>query len=413
MKQDVIVAGAGIVGVCVALHLAARGRSVTLLDRRGPGEETSFGNAGLIERSSVVPYAFPRDLGSILRYGMNRTPEVFWQKGHILKAAPWLARYWHQSAPARLRRAAEDMLPLVERSVAEHDLLAVEAGAGSLLARRGWIQAFTSARLRDREFAASEGLERLGLSFARLDGAGLRAVEPHLSDSVLGGIHWHDPVSVTDPLALTRAYADLLVRRGGRIVRGDARTLAQGDDGWTAETEEGRVTGRDAVVSLGPWSDDVFRPLGYRFPLAVKRGYHMHYGSKGNAVLGHSVVHAEGGYVLAAMDRGIRLTTGIEIADRDAPPSPLQLERVLPMARAIYPLGEPMDPEPWMGCRPALPDMKPVIGPAPRHRGLWFAFGHAHHGLTLSAITGRLLAELMTGAETVIDPAPYLPTRFG
>ena len=84
----------------------------------------------------------------------------------------------------------------------------------------------------------------------------------------------------------------------------------------------------------------------------------------------------------------------------------------LPMARAIYPLGEQMDPEPWMGCRPALPDMKPVIGPAPRHRGLWFAFGHAHHGLTLSAITGRLLAELMTGAETVIDPTPYLPTRF-
>ncbi|HUG63168.1 MAG TPA: FAD-dependent oxidoreductase [Methylomirabilota bacterium] len=413
MKQDVIVAGAGIVGVCVALHLAARGRSVTLVDRRGPGEETSFGNAGLIERSSVTPMAFPRSLAALVRYGLNRAPDVSYHPSFLPHMAPWLIRYWRNSAPSRLKRAAAAMLPLIERSVAEHDLLAVEAGAGSLLVRRGWLEAFTTTRLRDRTFANAAGLGDHGLSFETLDGAGVRNLEPHLGEAVVGAVHWRDPVTVVDPHALTRAYADLLVRRGGRIAVGDAATLRSEGAGWMVDTEEGAVSARDAVVALGPWSDLVFAPLGYRIPLAVKRGYHMHYGSNGGATLSRSVVHAEGGYVLAAMRAGIRLTTGVEIAPRDAPPSPVQLDRALAMARSLYPLGEPLDPKPWMGGRPATPDMRPVIGKAPRHDGLWFAFGHAHHGLTLGPVTGRLLADLMTGAEPVVDPAPYAATRFG
>jgi D-amino-acid dehydrogenase len=304
------------------------------------------------------------------------------------------------------------MLPLIERSVAEHDLLAVEAGAGSLLVRRGWLEAFTTTRLRDRAFANASTLGDYGLSFETLDGAGVRTLEPHLGEAVVGAVHWRDPVTVVDPHALTRAYADLLVRRGGRIAIGEAATLRGEGAGWTVDTAEGSVSARDAVVALGPWSDLVFAPLGYRIPLAVKRGYHMHYGSKGGATLSRSVVHAEGGYVLAAMRAGIRLTTGVEIAPRDAPPSPVQLERASAMARSLYPLGEPLDPQPWMGRRPATPDMRPVIGKAPRHDGLWFAFGHAHHGLTLGPVTGRLLADLITGAEPVVDPAPYAATRF-
>jgi D-amino-acid dehydrogenase len=412
MKADVIVAGAGIVGVCVALHLAARGRSVVLVDRRGPGEETSFGNAGLVERSSVVPMAFPRDVSAMLRYAVNRAPEVSYHPSFLPQAAPWLARYWHESSPARLKRAAAAMLPLIERSVVEHDALAVEAGCGALFSRKGWLEAFTTARKRDAVFRESEGYEAYGLSFDRLDGAATRLLEPHLGEAVLGAVHWKDPVSVTDPWRLTRAYADHFQRKGGRIAVGDAATLREDSRQWAIDTQDGTVTARDAVVALGPWSDLVFGRLGYRFPLAVKRGYHMHFGSRGNATLTRSVVHAEAGYVLAVMDKGIRLTSGVEIAPRDAPPSPVQLGRAEAIARSIYPLGERLDAEPWMGCRPAMADMRPVIGPAPRHKGLWFAFGHAHHGLTLGPVTGRLLAEMITDAPTVVDPAPYAATRF-
>jgi D-amino-acid dehydrogenase len=112
------------------------------------------------------------------------------------------------------------------------------------------------------------------------------------------------------------------------------------------------------------------------------------------------------------MVQGIRLTTGVEFASRDAPPTPRQLERAEPLARKIFPLARAVDEKPWMGSRPCLPDMRPIIGPALRHPGLWFAFGHNHHGLTLGPVTGRLLAEMMTGRETFTDPAPYSVERF-
>jgi D-amino-acid dehydrogenase len=116
---------------------------------------------------------------------------------------------------------------------------------------------------------------------------------------------------------------------------------------------------------------------------------------------------------LAPMDRGIRVTTGVEFTRRDRPPTPVQVERALPKAHALFPLGEPVDGKPWMGARPCLPDMLPVIGKAPRHQGLWFDFGHQHHGLTLGPVTGRLLAEMMTGETPFADPAPFAVERFG
>ena len=143
------------------------------------------------------------------------------------------------------------------------------------------------------------------------------------------------------------------------------------------------ITARDAVVAMGPWSDQIFAPLGYSIPLQVKRGYHLHLKPRGNAVLNHPVLDTDLGYLLAPMNRGIRLTTGAEFAHRDAAPTPVQVERALPRAHGLFPLGEPVDTKPWMGARPCLPDMLPVIGKAPRHDGLWFDFGHQHHGLTL------------------------------
>ena len=120
----------------------------------------------------------------------------------------------------------------------------------------------------------------------------------------------------------------------------------------------------------------------------------------------HPVLDLDLGYLLAPMNRGIRLTTGVEFARRDAPPTPIQVERALPWARALFPLGDAVDAKPWMGARPCLPDMLPVIGKAPRHAGLWFDFGHQHHGLTLGPATGRLLAEMMTGETPFADPRP-------
>ncbi|HMM89883.1 NAD(P)/FAD-dependent oxidoreductase [Bradyrhizobium sp.] len=414
LKADVLVLGAGMVGVSAALHLQKRGRNVVLIDRNDvAGEETSYGNGGLIECASVFPYMFPRNVGEILRYAFLRAPQVNYHFRDLPAFLPWLARYFLASSPQRALHSAMAELPLIQRSLIEHEALIEEANVPELLRRTGWIKLFRSeatlaAALKDLKRAGEHGV-----TGEVLDGPAVIAREPHLTGEFSGAIHFPAPGFVPDPGGLAKAYAALFGRKGGRYLVGDARTLEQSGARWKVATLEGTITARDVVVAMGPWSDQIFGPLGYSIPLQVKRGYHLHLKPGGNAVLNHPVLDTDQGFLLAPMTRGIRLTTGAEFAHRDAPPTPVQVERALPRAHQLFPLDGPVDAKPWMGARPCLPDMLPVIGKAPRHAGLWFDFGHQHHGLTLGPATGRLVAELMTGETPFADARPFAAERFG
>ncbi len=410
LKADVLVLGAGMVGVGAALHLQQRGRDVVLVDRHElAGEETSFGNAGLIECASVFPYMFPRDLTDILQYALNRSPQARYRLSDLPYSLPWLLRYFLASSPERAQHSAMAELPLIQRSLREHEALIAEAGVPELLRRTGWLKLFRSETSLASAVRDVERARQYGIPGEVLDAKAIAVREPNLTGEFSGAIYLPTPGFIPDPGALAKAYAALFRRKGGRFLVADARTLEQDAGGW-------RVNGaaaREVVVALGPWSDLVFRPLGYSIPLGIKRGYHLHLAARGNAVLTQPVLDFDLGFVLAPMNRGIRLTTGVEFARRDAPATPVQIEQALPRARALFPLGEAIDAKPWKGARPCLPDMLPVIGRASRHAGLWFDFGHQHHGLTLGPATGRLLAEMMTGETPYADPRPFAAERFG
>ncbi|WP_454754169.1 NAD(P)/FAD-dependent oxidoreductase [Cupriavidus necator] len=414
MDADVVVIGAGIVGVSVGIHLAQRGRRVVVIDRRLPGEETSHGNAGLIERASVVPYAFPRELLAIARYATNRQTAMRYDARSMPSFAPWLFRYWRESAPARLARASTDMLPLIANSVVEHDKLIELAGLGTLVKPDGWIEGYrTEAALARRLNVCGLLARQHGLAMVALDRRGMEKTEPGLRPGIVGGIHWTDPRSVTDPGRLTQGYARLLESMGGRVLLGTVSALHQRAEGWQVGVDGGEMFAREVVVAQGPWSTQFIAPLGYRIPLLAKRGYHMHYHAETDIAQRFPIADAEVGYVVAPMQRGLRLTTGVELTNPSRPPTTIQLDRAERHAKTIFGLGRRLDDAAWMGHRPCTPDMRPVIGPAPRHAGLWFAFGHNHHGLTLGPVTGRLLAEMMTGEKPFTDPTPYRPARFG
>jgi D-amino-acid dehydrogenase len=401
MRSDVVVLGAGIVGICVALHLQKRGRATILVDRRGAAEETSFGNAGLIQREGVYPYGFPHDFGALLRYGLNRTIDAHYHPSALLHIAPFLWRYWHHSRPARHAEVARRYSKLIEHCVTEHQALAAEAQAAGYLHSGGWMKVFRTGR------------EEFGINHRQLGASELQELEPHVAPVLAGALHYTDPVAVDDPQGLALSYLRTFERLGGRFVQGNAASLEAEGGGWKLRTAQGPLSAAAAVIALGPWADILTRALGYDLPLAVKRGYHMHYRAAGEAKLNTPMLDAERGYFLAPMRRGIRLTTGAEFALRDAIRTPVQLGRAEPIARDLFPLAERLDNEPWMGARPCTPDMLPVIGRAPRHPSLWFAFGHAHHGLTLGAVTGRMVAEMVSGEAPFVDPAPYSAERFG
>lgn len=414
MKFDTLVLGGGMIGVSVAVHLQQRGLSVALVDRKAPGNETSFGNAGLIQREGVYPYAFPRGFGTLLKYACNRSPDVRYHAAAMPKLAPFLYRYWRNSHPARHAAIARAYAPLIEHCVTEHRALIDAAGAGALLRDGGWLKVFRRAATRDAETRNAERWRaEYGVTFDALDAAGLRDAEPFLSKELIGALRYTGSDSIRDPHALVTAYARHFERLGGRIVTGDALTLAHdAGHGWRVDTAEGPLDAHAAVVALGPWSDLLCERLGYRLPLAVKRGYHMHYAAQPGARLNRPVLDADSGFLIAPMMRGIRLTTGAELGLRDTPATPTQLAAVEPVARRLFPLGARVDGVPWLGRRPCTPDMLPVIGAAPRHRDLWFAFGHAHHGFTLGPVTGRLVADLVMGTPPFVDPAPFRVERF-
>jgi D-amino-acid dehydrogenase len=411
-RTDAIVLGAGIVGVATALHLAKRGLAVALIDRRGPGEETSYGNTGIIEGNTVFPPGFPRGLAALARIAFKRAPEANYHFSFLPKIAPWLLAFRAASQPERLAETARAMRPLFGRAVAEHEELMAEADAAHLMRKTGWLKLYRhdasfAATARERELA-----EHFGIPIHVLDPEAARALEPSLNPVFRHALNMEGATSISDPLALTRAYAKRFLTLGGVTLMGDARSLHRDGARWRIDTAEGPVEAGDVVVALGPWSPDLLSSLGIRLPMAVKRGYHLHFRRQGNASLARPILDADNGYCLAPMQQGIRLTTGAEFADRDAAPSPVQLDRLMPAARELFPLGEAVEAKPWMGNRPCFADSRPVIGPAPGQAGLWLAFGHAHWGLTLSAITGRLVADLVSKTAPVVDPAPYAAGRF-
>jgi D-amino-acid dehydrogenase len=411
-RIDAIVLGAGIVGTSIALHLAKRGVAVALIDRRAPGEETSYGNAGVIEGNTIFPPAFPSDLGVLLRVALKRAPEANYHLSFLPSVARWLLAFRAASRPERLVETARVMRPLFAHAIAEHELLLAEAGALRHLRKNGWLKLYRSTRAFSAEKDEMALAADFGIPYRALDTDAALALEPSLLPVFRHAVHWERTASVTDPLAVTKAYAARFAALGGVMMTADARSLHKAGGHWRVETAHGPIDAGEAVVALGPFAPDVLAPLGIRLPLAIKRGYHRHFRPAGNAALARPVLDEEIGFLLAPMEQGVRLTTGAEFAARDAPPTPVQFDRLLPAAKNLFPLGEPVEATPWMGCRPCFADSRPVIGRAPGHSGLWLAYGHAHWGLTLGPVTGRLLAEMMTGATPFCDPAPYGAERF-
>ncbi|WP_158741972.1 FAD-binding oxidoreductase, partial [Acidisphaera sp. L21] len=383
------------------------------VDRQAPGEGASFGNAGLIQREAVFPHPFPRSLAELSRIGRNRSIDASYHLGAMPQLASPLLQYWWNSHPDRYALAVKGHAQLIATCIDEHMAVATEAKATDLLRPIGYHRMFgNAAKLAAAAAEAERAHREYGVNYALLDGAALAAAEPSLQVEKIGAIHWTDPLSCSDPNGLVNAYARLFLELGGKLALGDATTLHRVGHGWQVMTQDGPVEAASAVIALGAASTQVTAPLGYKPPLFGKRGYHMHYNLRGNAVLNRPLLDGDSGFMLIPMRYGIRLTTGAEFAKTGADPTPVQLQRAEPVARSLIPLADRVDEAPWMGVRPTTPDMVPIIGKAPRQDNLWLCFGHAHQGLTLGPSSGRLIAEMMTGDAPFVDPAPYAPERF-
>jgi len=389
---SVIVLGAGMVGVATALALQERGHDVIVVDRRDPGQETSFGNAGVIQAEAVEPYAIPRDLIGLFRIALRRGNDVRYHLDALPGQAIALWQYFRASRADRHRAIATDYARMIRKATTDHQRLIQGAGADNLIRRDGLYQTYPDARRFDaaRKEAARVSATH-GVGVEALDDTAMRRLEPALKGPFAGALRWTDSWTCINPGGLVASYARLLAARGGWFVTGDAATLRQDGNGWAVDTTEGPVQAQAVVVALGPWSPDLLARFGYRFRMVYKRGYHRHYENTGGLRI--TLHDTANGMVIAPMQAGLRICTGAELARADAPATPRQLEFAEERARALIDIGAAVDQEPWMGRRPCMPGMLPFVGRLPRHPGLWGNFGHGHQGFTLGPTTGLMLAD--------------------
>ncbi len=416
MKNTIAILGAGMVGVACALELQRRGYQVTLYDPAPPGRETSYGNAGVIARSSLIPFNHPGLWGQLTRLIGNRSAGFRYDPAYLLLNLPWAMGFLARARPGVFEQTSTALDALIRLSTREHLRLLAEAGAQQHLRSNGWLFLYRS----EAGFAASrlarDTYDRFGIATQSLRQAELSDLEPHLKPIFPRALWIQDTCSVDSPGQVVEAYARLFHARGGQIRQARIVSAQQSHTGhgWQLVQDNGAThVAAQVVVALGPWSKDFLQTaFGLSVPMAYERGYHMHYDASGDARLSRPVYDTAGAYVMTPTAHGLRLTTGVQLCARDAPPDLTQLQLAEQAARDAFPLGRQRDPQAWLGSRPTLPDSRPVIGACPRHAGIWLAFGHQHIGFATGPGTASLLGALMTGETAAIDPTPFRPARF-
>lgn len=412
----VVVIGAGIVGLACATYLQRDGRKVVVVDPGGPGEGASYGNAGGLNGSSVVPVAMPGVLAKVPHWLLDPTGPLSIRLRYLPRLLPWLYRFVRAGRPELVRAQARALRGLLAPSVDMYRALAASVGAEHLIHRSGLLMVYRS----EASFAADAGANRLradnGVVIEELTRDELRQIEPTLSPAYARARLISENGYCKNPLRLCQSLAAALVANGGEIRRERADGFAFADGRVDAVlTSTGRVAAAAVVVAAGAHSKPLAARLGERVPLDTERGYHAMIKDPDVAPR-LPVMDVDGKFVATPMEQGLRMAGTVEFAGLDAPPNWRRARVLLQQGQAMFPrlardIGEDRIAV-WMGFRPSMPDSLPVIGPARRFPNAFFAFGHGHIGLVGAPMTGRTVADMIAGRAPAIDVAPFSASRF-
>jgi len=389
---DVLVIGAGIVGLAIALRLQREGRQVTVIDRTGVAAEASRGNAGAFAFTDILPLASPGMLRQAPRWLLDPLGPLSIAPAYLPRIAPWLFRFWRASSPERVRASAAAQAALMDLSVIETDTMLACAGATNMLRSDGVLHLYES----EAELAASQpgwqARAEHGIAFTHLHGAkAIAELQPGLSPALVAATFLPAWKTVSDPLQLTLVLARRFTELGGRVRRGEVLALAPSADGIVVPLVGGqRVAAQHVVLSAGAWSHQIARTLGERIPLETERGYNTTLPVTAFD-LKRQLTFGGHGFVVTPLACGVRVGGAVEFAGLNAPPNFERAAVLLAKAKRFMPGLATAGGTQWMGFRPSLPDSLPVIGAAARDARVTYAFGHGHLGLTQAGATARLV----------------------
>ncbi len=409
---DVIVIGAGVVGLSAAIAAQGRGLSVVVLDKTGPAAGASAGNAGAFAFTDILPLASPGILRKAPKWLLDPLGPLSVPPAYALRIAPWMFRFWRACSPARVAHSTAAQTALMDLSKAELEPFLQQTGTFGMLRKDGNLQVYESKAELEASLPGWQAREEHGIAFRHLDADGMAAIQPGLATRFTHGTFTPGWYSIADPQGYTLALADHFRTRGGIIERLEVESLQPFGDGIAVHVRDGRSRqAAQVVLAAGAFSHRIAKSLGERIPLETERGYNTTLPPDAFD-LRTQVTFGGHGFVVSRLSIGIRVGGAVELGGLDLPPNFRRSEAMLAKARAFLPGLRPDDGVQWMGFRPSLPDSLPAIGRARATPRVVYAFGHGHLGLTQSAGTARLVADLLTDRPPAIDIASFSPQRF-
>jgi D-amino-acid dehydrogenase len=408
----VAVVGAGIIGTAIAYELQRRGKEVVLVDKDVPGKGASYGNMASIAVTEFMPASRPSIWAQMPKWLLDPEGPVRVRPAYLPRLAPWFLRFLEASRPSRVKELEAAGAVLCHRVHEDLDVLLKATGLTDMLSAEGCLSLYADeAEFRaDREHI--EVLERFGFRHEILGGNAIRDLEPALTTTIAKAVLFPDNRSVKDPYQLVLKLSEQFLSLGGRIEQGEVIDFDKGDGVKAVRLKDGRsIAASQTVLCAGAHTGRLSRLLGEPIPLETERGYHTQIMDPGISMR-HSIIWPARAFMVTPTAGGIRVGGTVEMAGLDAEPDFRRAKVLVKRAREALPELRANEVTEWMGHRPALPDTVPVISPSAKHRGVFYATGHGHLGLTYAATTGRLIADLVTGAQPPIDLKPYRVNRF-
>ena len=409
---NIIVIGAGIVGLGCAYHLRKDGLAVTVVDRDPEGDKASFGNAGGIGISEVVPAAVPGVFWRVPGWLFDPLGPLALRPSHAPRLLPWLLRFSRSAAPREVRRISAALAALNLRVYDDLVPMLAATGLAGELERKGALSVYETEAGYRRDGAEWALKRSLGIETVKISGEEARRMEPALGPIVRRAIVTPQWGHVSDPKRIVDGLRRWLQANGVQFLRGEAKAIAASGNPAVILADSGTLSAPRLVVAAGAWSGALARGIGDPVLLESERGYNTTLPAPG-VTLGQEVIFAERKFTATPLSCGLRIGGAAEFAGLRAPPNYRRSRALVTLARLYLPGLEAAGGTEWMGHRPATPDGLPVISASPRHAAVFHAFGHGHVGLTQSATTGRLIADLVRGRPPVVDLSPYSIARFG
>jgi D-amino-acid dehydrogenase len=411
-RSTVIVVGAGIIGLSVALQLQLSGHKVTLIDGGEPMEGCSAGNAGCLSEANIFPPATPDLLLKLPKLLFANDGPLIIKPSYMAAMLPWFWRAATSLRPKAYERVISTMAGLTALAVSSFAELTAASDATDLLSMRGLLVAFRTRAALEERARRIRIWERFGLSVSKLEAKEVLDLVPALHRDMAGGLLFSNSGHCINPRLLGLRYATRLREHGARFVKARVASVGMGPEGSVhAQTAAGAFVATQLVVCAGYESKPLLEGLGCRVPLAAERGYHLMLPNAG-INMNLPVIFGEPYFAATPMSEGIRLAGTAEFARFGSPPDFRRASILLRQAQSYLPEIDGKDALSWTGTRPSFGDGMPAIGRLVTHPRVLYAFGHSHNGLTLSAVTARCIAALASGRRPPVSLESLSLERF-